>query len=88
MSPDIESSLLIEEVNCKNVDVNKSSSALGVRGRSHARGKSCNCDQPCSTSRCKSHGIVETLNAFIVAQKPYEERQLQMKEKVKCKRQG
>lgn len=37
---DVESSLLIEQVNQKNVDANKSSNALTIRGRSQARRKS------------------------------------------------
>ncbi|MCO5574304.1 hypothetical protein L7F22_028087 [Adiantum nelumboides] len=34
---DVESSLLMEEVNCKNVEHTKSSSAMHVRGRSSSR---------------------------------------------------
>ncbi|MCO5555143.1 hypothetical protein L7F22_008685 [Adiantum nelumboides] len=35
---DVESSLLMKEVNCKNVEDTKSSNAMNVRGRSRSRG--------------------------------------------------
>ncbi|MCO5585640.1 hypothetical protein L7F22_039575 [Adiantum nelumboides] len=51
---DIESSLLMEEVNCKNVEDTKSSSAMHVRGRSRSRGNFERRDKSKSRTRSKS----------------------------------
>ncbi|MCO5606974.1 hypothetical protein L7F22_061165 [Adiantum nelumboides] len=51
---DVESSLLMEEVNCKNVEDTKSSSAMNVRGRSRSRGNFERRDKFKSHSRSKS----------------------------------
>ncbi|MCO5568295.1 hypothetical protein L7F22_021994 [Adiantum nelumboides] len=54
---DVESSLLMEEVNRKNVEDTKSSNAMHVRGKSHSRGNYERCDKSKSCSRSKSrHG--------------------------------
>ncbi|MCO5606802.1 hypothetical protein L7F22_060993 [Adiantum nelumboides] len=51
---DVESSLLMEEVNRKNVEDTNSSSAMHVRGRSHSRGNFERRDKSKSRSRSKS----------------------------------
>ncbi|MCO5575075.1 hypothetical protein L7F22_028872 [Adiantum nelumboides] len=51
---DVESSLLMEEVNCKNVEDNKSSNAMHVRGRSRSRGNFDRRDKSKSHSCSKS----------------------------------
>ncbi|MCO5573535.1 hypothetical protein L7F22_027306 [Adiantum nelumboides] len=50
----VESSLLMEEVNCKNVEDTKSSNAMHVRGRSRSRGNYERRDKSKSRSRSKS----------------------------------
>ncbi|MCO5547890.1 hypothetical protein L7F22_001342 [Adiantum nelumboides] len=51
---DVKSSLLMEELNCKNVDDSRSSNAMHVRGRQQSRGNHGSSDQKKSKSKERS----------------------------------
>ncbi|MCO5560351.1 hypothetical protein L7F22_013964 [Adiantum nelumboides] len=53
---DVESSLLMEELNCKNVDDSRSSNAMHVRGRQQSRGNHGSSDQKKSKSNKRRSG--------------------------------
>ncbi|MCO5548106.1 hypothetical protein L7F22_001564 [Adiantum nelumboides] len=63
---DVESSLLMEEVNRKNVEDTKSSSVMNVRGRSCSRGNFERRDKSKSRSRSK---LAKVLSATIAIRK-------------------